>query len=142
MTKHWFGSEVDHRRVCIQNGCASVMESLLHLFCDEGDTVIAPGPCHHGLFPNFWVKSNVLIKQAATTIESGFELTVEALDQAYNEAVAGGSRPRCLLLIQPNNPTGHMLTNECLLNCLKWAYSKNIHLISDEVYAISIFEGI
>jgi aspartate/methionine/tyrosine aminotransferase len=25
--------------------------------------------------------------------------------------------------------------------CLNWAYSKGIHIISDEIYAISIFEG-
>jgi len=25
--------------------------------------------------------------------------------------------------------------------CLEWAYKKNIHVISDEIYAISIFEG-
>lgn len=34
-----------------------------------------------------------------------------------------------------------MLSNETMQKCLEWAYKKNIHVISDEIYAISIFEG-
>jgi aspartate/methionine/tyrosine aminotransferase len=34
-----------------------------------------------------------------------------------------------------------MLSKRCLEMCLKWAYEKGIHIISDEIYAISIFEG-
>jgi aspartate/methionine/tyrosine aminotransferase len=51
-----------------------------------------------------------------------------------------GSKPKALLLLQPNNPTGRMLSKNCLQECLKWACEKDIHLISNEVYAISVYE--
>lgn len=33
-----------------------------------------------------------------------------------------------------------MISQKCLLECLKWAYDKEIHLISNEIYAISVYE--
>lgn len=51
-----------------------------------------------------------------------------------------GSKPKAILLLQPNNPTGRMLSPKCLQMCLQWAYEREIHLISNEVYAISLYE--
>lgn len=51
-----------------------------------------------------------------------------------------GSKPKAILLSQPNTPTGKMMSPKTLLMCLKWAYEKEIHLISNELYAISLYE--
>lgn len=51
-----------------------------------------------------------------------------------------GSKPKALLLSQPSSPTGKMMSPKCLLMCLQWAYEKEIHLISNELYAISLYE--
>jgi len=51
-----------------------------------------------------------------------------------------GSRPKALMLLQPNNPTGRMLSDKCLKRCIQWAYEMDVHLISHEIYAISLYE--
>ena len=43
--------------------------------------------------------------------------------------------------MQPNNPTGLMYSEDCLKMCLDFAYKNKLHVIGDEVYAISIFPG-
>ena len=143
MQKYWFGGnvQVDWEGVCIQNGCVSSMEGLVHLLANPGDTIIVPGPCYSVFVVDWWVRSQTRLQAAQTTIETNFEPTIESLEEAYNKAVAGGSRVKALALIQPNNPTGKMLSKRCLEMCINWAYEKGIHIISDEIYAISIFEG-
>lgn len=142
MEKYWFGGiPVDWEGVCIQNGCVSSMEGLVHLLANPGDTIIVPGPCYSVFVVDWWVRCQTRLEAAHTSVETNFEPTLESLEDAYNRAVAGGSRVKALALIQPNNPTGRMLSKRCLEMCLKWAYEKGIHLISDEIYATSIFEG-
>lgn len=142
MEKYWFGGiPVDWEGVCIQNGCVSSMEGLVHLLTNPGDTVIVPGPCYSVFVVDWWVRCQTRLEAAHTSLETNFEPTLESLEAAYNRAVAGGSRVKAIALIQPNNPTGRMLSKRCLEMCLNWAYSKGIHIISDEIYAISIFEG-
>lgn len=141
MEKYWFGVPVDWEGVCIQNGVVSSMEGLVHLLANPGDTVIVPGPCYSVFVVDWWVRTQTRLQAAETTVETNFEPTIDSLEAAYNNAVKNGSRVKALALIQPNNPTGRMLSKRCLEECMLWAYEKGIHIISDEIYAISIFEG-
>jgi aminotransferase len=75
-----------------------------------------------------------------TTAANSFEPTVDSLEDAYEQALMNGSKPKALLLSQPNTPTGKMMSPKCLQMCLKWAHEKEIHLISNELYAISLYE--
>lgn len=57
MENHWFGGvPVDWEGVCIQNGCVSSMEGLVHLLANPGDTVIVPGPCYSVFVVDWWVR--------------------------------------------------------------------------------------
>lgn len=141
MEKYWLQVPVDWEGVCIQNGCVSAMEGLVHLLANAGDTVIVPGPCYSVFVVDWWVRCQTRLEVAQTSVETNFEPTVDSLEAAYNNAIKNGSRVKALSLIQPNNPTGRMLSKRCLEECILWAYEKGIHIISDEIYAISIFEG-
>ena len=114
---------------------------MISLFCNEGDTVIVPSPCNSSLFADLYIKSKVFVGAAQTTAETAFEPTIDSLEDAYDQALMNGSKPKALLLLQPNNPTGRMLSRSCLTMCLQWAYEKEIHLISNELYAISLYDS-
>lgn len=116
MEKYWFGGNisVDWEGVCIQNGCVSSMEGLVHLLSNPGDTIIVPGPCYSVFVVDWWVRCQTRLQVANTSLETNFEPTIESLEEAYNAAVRGGSRVKALALIQPNNPTGRMLSKRCL----------------------------
>ena len=63
----------------------------------------------------------------------------EALDQAYESAVRNGMPPKALLITNPNNPSGEIYSAAELRLMARWCDQKKIHLISDEIYALSVF---
>ena len=114
---------------------------MLQVLCEEYDTVIVPTPLFSSFFTEWWIRARVAIVGAKTKKEDQYNITLECLEAAYQESKSNGKTPKALFLIQPNNPTGFLYSKETLLMCLQWAHKKGIHLISDEIYAITIFEG-
>jgi len=70
---------------------------------------------------------------------NGFQVTVAALQAAYDEAEAAGMRPRAVLLTNPSNPLGTTVKRSALEGVLDFVSRRNIHLISDEIYSGSVF---
>lgn len=67
-----------------------------------------------------------------------FIISTAALERAYTQAKKRGLKIRAVLIANPTNPTGHVLSRETLIDLLDFVTEKNIHLISDEVFAGSI----
>ena len=44
-----------------------------------------------------------------------------------------------VLLTNPSNPLGTSLDPNLLLEIVEWAVSLNLHVVSDEIYALSVF---
>ncbi|VAH57738.1 unnamed protein product [Triticum turgidum subsp. durum] len=70
---------------------------------------------------------------------NGFQVTVAALEAAYEEAAAAGMSVRGVLLTNPSNPLGTTVERSALEDVLDFVVRKNIHLISDEIYSGSVF---
>lgn len=68
-----------------------------------------------------------------------FKLTRESFEYGYNAALLEGLNPRMILLINPNNPLGDIYDERTLLPILQFAAEKCLHVVIDEVYALSTF---
>jgi 1-aminocyclopropane-1-carboxylate synthase len=68
-----------------------------------------------------------------------FQVTVPALDAAYERAAAAGTRVAGVLLTNPSNPLGTTVKQSALEGVLDFVVRRNIHLISDEIYSGSVF---
>ena len=123
------------------NGPGPALELLVKLFTNSGDCIIAPRPCYATLFVDWWIKARVSLFLADAEEKENFEISIESLEETYQKAIKAGSQPKALFISQICNPTGRLYSQKSLKNCLKWAHSKKIHIISDEVYCLSMLKG-
>ena len=70
-----------------------------------------------------------------------FQITLDALEDAYAEASTAKIAVKGLLLTNPSNPLGKSISRPILEDALNFVIKKNIHLISDEIYSGSVFSS-
>lgn len=113
------------------------MEALflaLSTIVDEGDEVIIPAP--------YYVNYVQMVKMCGgvpiiinTKEEDNFEFSIEQIrQQITNKTVA-------IIINNPSNPTGQVLSNELLNELPKIIIKTNIMVITDEVYSSLIYDG-
>jgi aspartate/methionine/tyrosine aminotransferase len=81
--------------------------------------------------------------QTTTSVipEQAYYPTRASLDAAATKAFQNGNNPRVLLLSHPQNPLGICYPPHVMTECIEWCRDRKIHLISDEIYAGSVYRG-
>ena len=64
--------------------------------------------------------------------DNNWDLSIQELERAYQQSLVN-CEPRAIVIINPGNPTGHVLTQEKIQEVVKWAYEKKLIIIADEV---------
>jgi aspartate/methionine/tyrosine aminotransferase len=138
LRRTFLGDEVDADRIAVVNGAGSALELLFFALCDPGDGVLVPTPSYQGFWMDLETRDEVVIVPVHTRAADGFELTPDLLD----EAIAGAGRPvKALLYTNPNNPIGRVDPPEKVDELLTWGEGRGVHVVADEIYALSIFDG-
>lgn len=131
-----FGRSIDPAHVAVLNGAGSVLELVFYALADPGDGVLVPTPSYAGFWADLETRDELTILPVHTRADEGFRLTVDHLDAA----VAGAGRPvRALLLASPSNPLGRVYPRPLLEDILAWAESRDLHVVFDELFALSVF---
>lgn len=136
MSRSLLGREVRPEHVAALAGAGSVLEILFHAIADAGDGVLVPTPSYAGFWLDLETRDEISIVPVHTSSGEGFRLTIERLE----EAMAASTRPvRALLFTSPNNPLGTVYTPAQLEEILRFAERARIHVVFDEIYALSVF---
>ena len=129
---HGFAPE----QLAVLAGAGSVLEILFHCLCDAGDGVLVPTPSYAGFWADLETRDRLRIVEVPTLSSDGFRLTPEHLDRA----LAGAGHPvKALLFTSPNNPLGTVYSAPEVEHVLHWARARDIHVVFDEIYALSVF---
>jgi aspartate/methionine/tyrosine aminotransferase len=114
------------------SGVSAALESLAFSLCSPGDTVLTPSPCWQGFDWCFRYRPKVKLVKFPPKSDRPFELTPEAVIDAYNRE---GAKPKVLLLTNPDNPLGVNHKKETLERIYEWVMRETeMHIISDEIY--------
>ncbi|KAH0620776.1 hypothetical protein JD844_021533 [Phrynosoma platyrhinos] len=132
--------------VIVQNGCGSLFSSLATVLCDPGEAFLIPSPFYGGITQSVFLYGNVklvyvyLDSQITGTCTRPFQLTVDKLRKALQDAQSEGVRVKGLILLNPQNPLGDIYSLSELHGFLEFAKRHELHVIVDEIYMLSVFD--
>ncbi len=136
MGRSFLSRACDPAHIAVLAGAGSVLEILFHALADPGDGVLVPTPSYAGFWLDLETRDELKIIPVHCRSDDGFRLSAQLLDRAMAEA----DRPvRALLFTNPNNPLGRVASPAEVLEVLDWADSAKVHVVFDEIYALSVF---
>ncbi|KIG17782.1 Aspartate aminotransferase [Enhygromyxa salina] len=136
MGRAFLGRTVEAEQLAAVAGAGAVLELLFHVIADPGDAVLVPTPSYAGFWADLETRDQLQIIPVHCRSNDGFRLTTQALDRALAQA----ERPvKALLFTTPNNPLGTVYSRAELLEILEWSDRSGVHVVFDEVYALSVF---
>ncbi len=136
MTRKILGRQIAPEHVAALAGAGSVLEILFHALADAGDAVLVPTPSYAGFWGDLETRDEISILPVHTRSEEGFRLTPDRLERSLRES---RRRVRALLFTSPNNPLGTVYPPEELEAILRFSERAGIHVVFDEIYALSVF---
>jgi 1-aminocyclopropane-1-carboxylate synthase len=119
----------------------SLCEMLGFSLFSPGDGILLSRPCYAAFESDFGTRAGVKCVYASFNGQDQFSLkgAVEGYEAALVEAQAAGTRIRALLVCHPHNPLGQSYPRETLIALMEFCNKHAIHLISDEIYALSTY---
>ncbi|KZT54836.1 PLP-dependent transferase [Calocera cornea HHB12733] len=121
-------------------GCSAVLDMLAFHLGDPGDGVLIPVPYYVGFNSDFAARSGMKPVPVAVDESDPFGVhTLKTFEETLRVAEAAGTPIRAVMLCNPHNPLGRCYPRETILAYARFCEEHDLHLISDEIYAFSVF---
>ncbi len=134
------GTEVDPEHLLVFGGSICALEALAFTLCDPGDGIVVPAPYWAGVDEAVG-RSGAVVVPAVRSSADGFALTAEVVERAIVQARGRGQSLRAVALLSPDNPVGNVYDAATLTAVAEVVHGQGLQLISDEVYAGSVYDG-
>jgi len=127
------GVEMEAEDVIVTQGVSEAISFIMAAMLEEGDEVLLPSPCYpvyvnyvrlHGGIPRFYM-----------IVEEGGEWKIRLENSPISP------RTKIVVIINPHNPTGALLSREELASLIDAAREVGACIVSDEIYDRIVFEG-
>ncbi|KAL7903995.1 pyridoxal phosphate-dependent transferase [Trichoderma velutinum] len=128
------------------NGVSSLIDMMSFNFCEPGEAVIVLTPTYLMIPHDLCARTGVqMIPVSTESISDQYSSmyavkVVEKLEEAYLASYRRGVGVRALLICNPCNPTGRSYSKTSPLEMARFCGRHKMHLLSDEIYAMSTFE--
>jgi alanine-synthesizing transaminase len=123
----------DIRSIFVGYGSGEVIDSCLTALLNPGDNVLTPSP-EYPLYGAVLAKLDAVSNAYDLDESNGWEPDLADLERKINP------RTRAILLINPSNPTGAVMSRQTLEQVLELARRHNLLILADEIYDKLIFD--
>ncbi len=120
--------------IFIGNGVSEIASMIATALFDKGDEVLVPSPCY-SLWSNEILLSDAKPVYYLCDESNGWNPDIDHIKSLITP------NTKAILLINPNNPTGVLYSNEVLLEIAEIARQNNLMILSDEIYDRLVFDG-
>jgi alanine-synthesizing transaminase len=121
------GAQTTPDDVLLSSGASEAAELVLTALLNPGDEVLIPAP-GYPLYPAILAKLGAVARPYDLHESDNWHFSVEEITTQI------GSRVKAIVLINPNNPTGSITSDETTREVLEVANALGVLVISDEVY--------
>ena len=129
-----FGLDVDVPQVLIGNGVSELISMLLQAMVNIGDEILIPAPDYP-----LWTASATLTSGRAVHYlcdeSNGWQPDLDDIRSRITP------RTKALVIINPNNPTGAVYSEELLQGMIDIAREHELIVLADEIYEKIIYTG-
>ncbi|KAL4947214.1 1-aminocyclopropane-1-carboxylate synthase [Aspergillus filifer] len=134
---------VEPAHVLMTNGCSSAIEHLSWTFLNPGEAILLGKPYYATFIADICLRPEAVVVEVEMGVVD--PLSPEAVDLYEQAAIKfeqrTGKRVRGLMLCNPHNPLGRCYPRDTITDLMRLCQSRQMHLISDEIYALSVWEN-
>ncbi len=130
------GIAINEEDILITTGGSEPILFAFMSTLNEGDEIIIPEP-YYANYAAFAVMVGAKVKAVTATIENNFALPpISEFEKLITPRTKG------IVIINPNNPTGYLYSQNELEALAKMVKKHNLYLYSDEVYRRYCYDGL
>lgn len=136
------GIPADPENIILSTGASGAIKNLLALFHSEvsgkKSGIMVPIP-QYPLYSASIAEYDMQQVDYFLDEKNKWGLDINELERSVT-AARKTCNPRVLVVINPGNPTGQVLTKENIVEIIKFAHRENLFIFADEVYQDNVYE--
>ncbi|KAJ5714485.1 uncharacterized protein N7483_011666 [Penicillium malachiteum] len=142
-------TRIDAEEVNFASGVTSLNELCAFLLCNPNDSILLVGPVYGAFHRDLTTRTSLRLISILPSVHLEYihvgdkdqflPESVAAIEAGFEAAKARGRSIKALIICNPHNPLGRCYPRETLVGLLRLCASKGIHLVSDEIYALSVY---
>lgn len=134
---------LDANQLVVTNGVTTCIEQMSWCLADPGEGILLGRPYYGTFIPDLTMRPGS--KVVPVSFGDCDPLSLEAVDK-YEEALLAfqestGSKVKAVMLCHPHNPLGRCYPRDVIIKLMRFCQKYRVNLISDEIYALSIWEN-
>lgn len=135
-------SPLNQDDILVTNGVSVIIEHCAWGLANPGDGILLGRPYYRAFLPDISMRTGVhVVPVSFGGIDPCSVDCVQAYEAALLASKEQGITIRALMLCHPHNPLGRCYPTETLTALLLLCAKHGIHLISDEIYALTVWEN-
>ncbi|MCH7962835.1 MAG: aminotransferase class I/II-fold pyridoxal phosphate-dependent enzyme [Bacteroidetes bacterium] len=120
--------------IFVTNGASEAIDICLTALVNEGENVLTPTP-GYPLYTAIESKLEMISNPYYLDEKNGWTPDIDDIKIKIND------KTKAIILINPNNPTGSLYTQESLLQIIDIALENDLVIFADEIYDKLLFDG-